>query len=71
MEVAERKLLAREGDVDDVLRQGALELGALELAPGVWLTACSIATRAAFRAMPVSRSRTSRSASFRSLERPR
>ena len=31
MEVAEGKLLAGERDVDDVLRQGALELGTFEL----------------------------------------
>ena len=35
MEVAEGKLLARERDVDDVLRQGALELGALRARSGV------------------------------------
>ena len=42
VQVAERELLARERHVDDVLRQRALELGALELRSRA-ATACSIA----------------------------
>ena len=57
-------------DVDDVLREPAVELGAAELLPRASMAASS-RSRTAFSVMPVSRSRTSRRASLSSLFRPR
>ena len=71
VQVAERELVAGEGDVDDVLGRAPLELCALErLAPlrDGGLERCRERRSAA---SPVSRSRTARSACASSLFRPR
>ena len=71
VEVAERQLLARERDVDDLLAQARLELGALELARSRSATAASSRSRSAFSSIRSRGRGRPRSACASSLLRPR
>ena len=71
VEVAERQLLAGERDVDHLLAQAPVELLAGERASRARRPPPRAVRRTPFRSIPVSRSRTSRSARASSLLRPR
>ena len=70
VQLSDGDLVARDGDVERVVGEPAVELRPLELASRS-SNASSRRTRTALSVIPVSRSRTSRSAVFSSLLRPR